>query len=412
MRTYPIQPFATEWNRNLFILKKMSKISESADQIRQLLCTFMSQERSQEWIIQNLFRDRQVYCSNCRILMNLISATTKTPFYRCKKCRKEVSILHNTSLYRSKLKISSLLTLLLLIYIQSSQFSIQCITGIERHSIGYYQSLCRVALMEELQKHPIYLGGEGKTVQIDEAVLRRRKYNRGAIKPTIWIFGMVEVEAAGFSKILLTRVEDRTRWSLIPVICKHVLRGTTIVSDEWSAYKTLDIMSDYHRISVNHSKTFKDPETGACTNKIEGAWAHLRRSFPSTGIRERFIEDYLASFIMSNKRILTFIDFAKVIVFYIKTHDETEDKKEIKEEEDVLSHMTEAEAEIYAELHQTCNSASSSSSSTASTADIQDSSVDSGEMDDIPVLGEVDSDDSLDPYGAGTGEDASEYSDD
>lgn len=345
--------------------------------------------------------------------MNLISATTKTPFYRCKKCRKEVSILHNTSLYRSKLKISSLLTLLLLIYIQSSQFSIQCITGIERHSIGYYQSLCRVALMEELQKHPIYLGGEGKTVQIDEAVLRRRKYNRGAIKPTIWIFGMVEVEAAGFSKILLTRVEDRTRWSLIPIICKHVLPGTTIVSDEWSVYKTLDIMSDYHHISVNHSKTFKDPETGACTNKIEGAWAHLRRSFPSTGIRERFIEDYLASFIMRNKGILTFIDFAKLIVFYKNTEEETDNEKEIKEEEeDVLSHMTEAEAAIYAELHQTCNSSSSSSSSSASSADINDSSVDSGEMDNIPVLGEVDSDDSLDPYGAGTGEDASEYSDD
>ena len=91
---------------------------------------------------------------------------------------------------------------------------------------------------------------------------------------------------------------------------------------------------------------------------------------------------------------------------------ETEDKKEIKEEEDVLPHITEAEAAIYAELHQTCNSSSSSSSSSASSADIDDSSVDSGEMDDIPVLGEVDSDDSLDPYGAGTGEDASEYSDD
>ena len=34
-------------------------------------------------------------------------------------------------------------------------------------------------------------------------------------------------------------------------------------------------MSDYYHISVNHSKLFKDPETGACTNKMEGAWAHL-----------------------------------------------------------------------------------------------------------------------------------------
>ena len=188
-------------------------------------------------------------------------------------------------------------------------------------------------MMEELQKNPIVLGGEGKTVQIDEAVLRRRKYNRGTIKKTIWIFGMVEVEAAGFSKILLTRVNDRSRWSLIPIICKHVLPGTTIVSDEWSVYKTLDIMADYHHITVNHSKTFKDPITGACTNKTEGAWAHLRRSFPSSGIHERFIEDYLAAFIMRNLQILNFIDFAKLIILYTNQN-ESETEKEIKDEDD------------------------------------------------------------------------------
>ena len=92
---------------------------------------------------------------------------------------------------------------------------------------------------------------------------------------------MIEVEAAGFSKILLTRVNDPSRWSLIPIICKHVLPGTTIVSDEWSVYKTLDIMADYCHITVNHSKIFKDPITGACTNKIEGAWAHLLHFLPA-----------------------------------------------------------------------------------------------------------------------------------
>ena len=41
-----------------------------------------------------------------------------------------------------------------------------------------------------------------------------------------------------------------------------------------------------------------------------------------------------------------------------------------------------------------------------------DSEVASAEMDDVPLLGDIDSEDSIDPYGAGTGEEASEYSDD
>ena len=33
----------------------------------------------------------------------------------------------------------------------------------------------------------------------------------------------------------------------------------------------------YQHLTVNHSKNFKDPTTGACTNTCEGGWAHSKR---------------------------------------------------------------------------------------------------------------------------------------
>ena len=45
----------------------------------------------------------------------------------------------------------------------------------------------------------------------------------------------------------------------------------------------------YQHITVNHSKNFKDPTTGACTNTCEGGWAHSKWDMvPGTRKKEHF----------------------------------------------------------------------------------------------------------------------------
>ena len=227
--------------------------------------------------------------------------------------------------------------------------------------------------------------------------------------------GVLSLIAAryGFSRILLTRVDNRTRWCLIPLICRHVLPGTTIISDEWSAYKTLDIMSDYRHLTVNHSKTFKDPITGVTTNKIEGAWAHLRRFLPSTGVRDRFIEDFLAAFIMRNRRTITFPEFAKMVI-YLKETEEAAHKDAIKTEDEVELHMSEAEKEIWHDLHERGTYCNDGDESVQENSIASHDEANSSDADEVPILGDLrdESSSSDDPYGAGTGEEASEYVDD
>ncbi|KAG0973933.1 hypothetical protein G6F29_012533 [Rhizopus arrhizus] len=61
------------------------------------------------------------------------------------------------------------------------------------------------------------------------------------------------------------------------------MTGSHVMVDCWKGYKGID--SDPRRNliveTVNHSKTFRDPKTGACTNTIEGTWNGIKRGVTS-----------------------------------------------------------------------------------------------------------------------------------
>ena len=65
-------------------------------------------------------------------------------------------------------------------------------------------------------------------------------------------------------------VARRDRDTLRPIIERVVADGTTIVSDEWRAYRGLANWGhNYVHETVNHSQNFVDPVTGAHTQLIE-----------------------------------------------------------------------------------------------------------------------------------------------
>ncbi|CAG0891376.1 unnamed protein product [Darwinula stevensoni] len=56
-------------------------------------------------------------------------------------------------------------------------------------------------------------------------------------------------------------VERRDRYTLLPIILKHIQPGTKIRSDEWGAYQELHRYEFTHEI-VNHSQEFGDSVNG------------------------------------------------------------------------------------------------------------------------------------------------------
>lgn len=121
------------------------------------------------------------------------------------------------------------------------------------------------------------LGGFGTIVEIDEALLGRRKYHRGSHNRQKWCLGMAE---RGSSRTVTRLVERRDEGEMLPIILRHVRPGTVVHTDKWKAYRNL--MLTYRHRTVNHSIEFVAPD-GTDTNLIEGTWRHLRLSLGCRG---------------------------------------------------------------------------------------------------------------------------------
>ena len=81
---------------------------------------------------------------------------------------------------------------------------------------------------------------------------------------------------------------------MLPLIQKHIAPGTTIHSDCWKAYGSLEELG-YKHYTVNHSEHYKDPETGVHTNNIESNWRPLKRALQ--GSSKNTLADHLCEYL-------------------------------------------------------------------------------------------------------------------
>ena len=141
----------------------------------------------------------------------------------------------------------------------------------------------------------IMIGGPGRVVQVDEALIGRRKYHRGRAIEGTWVFGMVDDQGAVRMEVSEKRDKDTLQGS----IPRNVLPGSIIHSDCWRAYHGLDALG-YQHSTVNHSVEFV-AQDGTHTQKIESQWHALRRMFSPGGRKHEDIADYLVKFLWRQK---------------------------------------------------------------------------------------------------------------
>lgn len=86
--------------------------------------------------------------------------------------------------------------------------------------------------------------------------------------------------------LVMYPVSDRSEDTLLPIIERHVEKGSTIYSDGWSAYCHLND-AGYDHFTVLHKYSFKKTYVNTRTqeievvhtNRIEGAWKHAKDHF-------------------------------------------------------------------------------------------------------------------------------------
>jgi len=91
------------------------------------------------------------------------------------------------------------------------------------------------------------LGGPDIIVEVDEAKIGRRKYNRGRIIRGQWIFGVIERNSG---RIFVIPIKDRSAITLTAIIQKHIAPGTIIHSDSWKGYNLLNQFNYYTYIEL------------------------------------------------------------------------------------------------------------------------------------------------------------------
>ena len=237
-------------------------------------------------------------CSRCSSNMELTETTRVNDGYmwHCtnKRCRMWLSI-RSGSFEGSNIPLSTWLHLMFLWAMQISGSKIARLTSLSKPTVIRALSELRTICSNKVLNAEIKLGGLGKTVEIDESQFdAKRKYKRGRVLEGPWVFGVVE---RGSQKVLLFRVPDRTRETLVHrLITTHIRPGTVIYSDQFTPYIPLNQLGYIH-LSGNHSKNFVDPDSGAYTNTIEGVWALVKKKLKSmSGTRYEYIPSYLDEF--------------------------------------------------------------------------------------------------------------------
>ena len=164
------------------------------------------------------------------------------------------------------------------------------------HAIVDWHQFLRDECTWKLLQAPILLGGPGTIVEIDESLMIKRKYQRGAEREQHhrWVFGMYDrTTHVGIIRF----VENREADTLLPIIQTHIRPGTTIYSDGWAAYNRIAQLGYSHEVVV-HEHHFVDPVTGVHTNGVEAYWSRAKKKIKEVyGSRLEMIPSYLDEFL-------------------------------------------------------------------------------------------------------------------
>lgn len=211
-----------------------------------------------------------------------------------KKCNFSISYRHGTFFAGTHLELWQVLGFvdLWLKKMQLNHIS-SLLDDVTEKSLVDWSSFCREVTFDGMIHNAQPLGGSGRTVEIDESKFGKRKYNRGHRVEGKWVFGGVERESG---TCFMIPVDNRGKDVLLCIIKHFILPGTTIISDCWRAYNCLQDEGFVHQ-TVNHSKTFKDPETGAHTNTIECSWRHAKEVVGTHNRQSEFLAGKLSKYL-------------------------------------------------------------------------------------------------------------------
>lgn len=265
----------------------------------QLSETVHSEERAIRFLQASGILHHQRLCNNDHEMNLQLTATHAR--WSCSKrtCRTLIHVRQGTWLFSSRLPFR---TIVLFIYCWSREMTSVSFCEKELGMSGVasvdWKSYLREVTASHLLQHPTVIGGHNQVVEIDESLFSRRKNHQGRMYPQQWVFGGICRET---KECFLVAVPDRSKVTLMNCIKAYIRPGTTIMSDQWQAYRDIGSQGYVHQ-TVNHSYHFVDPDSGAHTQSIESMWRTAKmRNKKECGTARNLLDSYLCEFLWRQK---------------------------------------------------------------------------------------------------------------
>ncbi|CAL1675648.1 unnamed protein product [Lasius platythorax] len=146
-----------------------------------------------DYLIEHRVLPSSVRCPRCDNAMDL---NRNSLFFRCykveyirdchkkklkKKCDKKLSIFHNTWFAESRLDLQTVCRFVAyFLHIRPPRYTfLERELEISDRTIVNWSGFCRELCIQWMKSHSEMIGGEGQIVEIDEAKMGKRKYNKG-----------------------------------------------------------------------------------------------------------------------------------------------------------------------------------------------------------------------------------------
>jgi transposase-like protein len=205
--------------------------------------------------------------------------------WKCKKCAKQFSVKLGTIFEDSPISLDKwLVALWMLVNCKNgiSSYEVGRNLGLTQKSAWFVLHRLRLALQE---KSLVKLGGEGKTVEVDETYiggLSRNMHKQVRARKIKGTGGRDKTLVVGFlergGKVRTSVPGNRRKVTMHKEVRQNVSAGSILFTDELPSYN--DLAGEFAHKVINHAVAYVDGNVH--TNNMENYWSLLKRGVKGT----------------------------------------------------------------------------------------------------------------------------------
>ena len=245
-----------------------------------------------------------------RTAANIIAKMTKNGRFHCTKCNHNFSCTVGTIFENTKVSLRKWFIAMNLISSHKKGLSSHQLArdiAVTQKTAWYMLQKVRSLYAQddsnpfegEVECDEVYIGGKEKW---KHQSMKTPKTQGRSTKTKTPVFGMMErtdiVNDKGedeyMSYVHAVVVEKTDKATLVPIIQQFIVEGSSVFTDELSAYNSLSTFGYEHHI-CNHGAMEFVIDGNIYTNNIEGFWSHFRRMI--TGCYHDVSDEHLQSYI-------------------------------------------------------------------------------------------------------------------